>query len=135
MTLSELASLICLKVRQTDDAALAACKKFIARRAEMIWNSSDFKETKANVVVTLSADGTTTLTDSVWIPSRGTLLLPPDIDRVLAVRSNEREMVNEPMATYFRHDVNTLANSGTPWQFHLLPPVAVSYTHLRAHET
>lgn len=122
MTLSDLASLICLKVRQTDDAAVAACKKFLARRAEMMWQSQLWKDSLQEVSLTLGTDGSSTLTDSVWIPSRGTLLFPADMDSILAVRSSEREMVNEPMATYFRHDPDTLTKSGTPKEFHLLPP-------------
>ena len=45
MTLAEMADFVCTKVRQTDAAAVAACKTYLRQRAEMIWNDQLWKAT------------------------------------------------------------------------------------------
>lgn len=123
MTLSSMATYVCRKVRQSDDAAIARCKLFLAQRAEMLWNEQLWKDALLEAEITLETDGTSSLTDSLWLPDRGTLVLPDDVDRILAVRTTSRVLSPNQREYYFQNDSDLLARTGTAYGYHLLKPV------------
>ena len=79
MTLSAIASLVCSKVRKTDDASVAACKLFLRQRHEMLYDAALWKDTVGLFTRLLEFD-----TDAVALVRE--VILPLDCARPLAVR-------------------------------------------------
>ena len=122
MNLTELSSFVCEQCGMTADEDLWAAKLFIQRRLQMIWNSQLWRAALVEASLTVSPDGTSTLADSVWIPSRGTLLLPSDIQTVLGVRTSGHALNVASLESYFRTDADLLAMQGDPAEFQVLRP-------------
>jgi hypothetical protein len=122
MILDEMASFICGKVNQTEAEDIAACKGFLQRRHEMIWADALWKDSLVEFRQTLSPDGYTVT--SLWLPTKGILLLPPIIDRVLAVRSDTRKLNAQRPEFFYRVDYDAFAKSGDAADYILLPPCA-----------
>lgn len=120
MTLSEMASFVCTKVNQTETEDVAACTMFLTRRQQMIWNESIWKDSLVEYLVTVGASAYTVT--SSWLPTKGVLLLPSIIDRVLAVRTDLRRLNVQRPEYYYRIDYDTFAKTGTASEFILLPP-------------
>src|SRR5579872_7273257 len=112
MTLTDLANHICEQCGMNDSDDVAAAQMFLQRRLEMIWNSQLWRCSLLEATLTLNPDGTSTLADTVWIPSRGTLLLPTAIDSVLAVRADTHAMTVAGLESYYRADTDWLNLQG-----------------------
>lgn len=119
MRLSDMADFICRKINQVQTEDVTACKSFLTRRHEMIWHESLWKDSLLQFTQTLSPTGYTT--DSTWLPAKGVLLCPTIIDRVLAVRNDDRKMGVQRMEYYYRIDYDSFAKQGKPSEFVLLP--------------
>lgn len=74
MNLGQLATFVCTKIGQIDAASLAACKTFINARYEMIYDSYAWRDSESTAAVTMT--------------SEGIMNIPPDMTRVIAIRSN-----------------------------------------------
>lgn len=120
MTLAQLATFVCTKVRQNNTAALAIAKEFLQRRHEMLWHEALWKDSLVQYTQTLSPDGYTVT--STWLPTKGVLLCPPVIDRVLAARIADRKLNVQRPEYYFRIDYDSFAKQGNATEFVLLPP-------------
>jgi hypothetical protein len=121
MTLTQLADFVCAKVNQQQDEDKAICKDFLRRRLDMIWNDALWKDTLIEYSVAI--DPTAIYApDSVYLPTKGVLLLPLEFDRVLAVRTGERALNVVRPEMYYRRDIDVFNKSGTPWEFIVLPP-------------
>lgn len=123
MNLSDLASHVCQLVGMFDTDDTAAAKMFLQRRLEMIWNTQLWRCSLIEATMTLGTDGTVDLDDTLWIPSRSTLLLPPEFDSVLAVRQSGHAMNVAALESYYRTDADFLNMTGDSTEFQLLPPL------------
>ncbi len=120
MTLLEIANFICGKVNQTETEDVAACKGFVQRRHEMIYQDQLWRDAVGEYVQTISpADYTVT---SNWLPNKGILILPPDIDRVLAVRTDRQALRVRSREFYYRRDFDSFARVGQAGEFVRLRP-------------
>ena len=123
MNLSDLATHVCQLVGMFDTDDIAAAKMFLQRRLEMIWNTQLWRASLLEATMTISTDGTVDLADTVWIPSRGTLLLPPEFDFVMAVRQSGHAMNVASLESYYRTDADFLSMTGDSTQFQVLSPL------------
>jgi hypothetical protein len=120
MTLAEQSSFVCVKVNQTEVEDIAACNEFLKRRAQMLWADQLWKDSLVEYVQTLSPTGYTSASN--WLPTKGVLLLPSDIERVIAVRSDTGKLNVQSGEFYYRRDFDVFAATGTPLEYTLLPP-------------
>lgn len=120
MTRSEMASFVCGKVNQSETEDLAACESFLTQRHKLIWNDQLWKDSLVEYVQALSPDGYAVTSN--WLPSLGVLLLPPIIQRVLAVRNDTRHLNVQRPELYYRIDYDSFAKTGTARDFVLLSP-------------
>ncbi len=128
MTLAEMASFVCTKVRETDEASVAACKNFIRQRFEMIYNSQLWRESVGMVSLTVDP----TATDLAGLnAANGIVHMPALVDRVLAIRSADREMVPELPEVFFRMDYDAFSQQGTPSTYHILSKAVLTFPAAR----
>lgn len=120
MNLNDMANFVCSKVRMSEAEDVAAAKGFLKRRHEMIWNESLWKDSLCEYTQTLSPSGYTVTSN--WLPSLGVLLLPPIIEKVLAVRTDTRRLNVQRPEYYYGIDYDAFAKTGAPAEFILLPP-------------
>jgi hypothetical protein len=120
MNLGDLATFICKKVRHTDALSLAACKEFINRRYQMIYDAENWRESLFLTTPTIDP----TLETSDPLDRAGRYTLPALIDKVVAVRTDQQQLRVAQQEEYFRIDLNAFEQTGTPAQFSILPPMA-----------
>lgn len=112
MTLEELADFVCDKVGTQDADSVAIAKKFLTRRYQLIWDSSNWADAMAMVSVNTST-------------SHPFLLMPPEVGRVISIRDSG----NNPLSaidtmTLFAYRPDFWDTSGTPVGFsHVAPAV------------
>lgn len=119
MNLLALANFICGKVSQSAAEDVLACKGFLQRRFEMLWQDQLWKESLVQYTQTISKTGYTPT--STWLPTKQVLLLPPNIERVLAMRTGDRHLNVQSQPHYFRMDFDAFQQSGAPVEFVNLP--------------
>jgi len=119
MNLLEMATFICGKVNQTEAEDLTACKGFCRQRHEMLWADQLWKDSVVSYTQLLSPTGYTPA--STWLPTKGVLLVPPLIARVLAVRTDSNKLNVQRPEFFYRVDVDAFAKQGTPTEFLVLP--------------
>lgn len=122
MTLTDLASHICAQCGMNDTDDVSAAKMFLQRRLEMIWNSQLWRCSLIEATMTINPDGTCSLSNTVWIPQRATLLLPPEFESVLAVRQDGHKMTVASLESYYRTDIDWLNMTGDAFEFQILRP-------------
>lgn len=122
MTLTQLATTICLQTGMNDTDDQAAAMTFLQTRLMMIWNSQLWKDSLIEANFTINPDGTSTLGNTIWIPGRSTLMLPPEFDNVLAVRTDGHTLRVASLESYYRQDMDWLNQNGDPTQFNVLRP-------------
>lgn len=120
MNLSELAAFICTKINQSETEDLAACKQYLTARAKMLWNVALWKDSLVSFEQTLSSSGYTV--SSTWLPTKGVLLCPTIIERVVAARLDSRRLSVQRQEYYYCIDYDSFAKSGQVTEFVLLPP-------------
>jgi hypothetical protein len=121
MTLSELADFICTKVNQTEANDLAACKTYLRQRRDMIWQGQLWKDALVEYSVDIDPTAAYAVT-SPYLPTKGVLLLPPEIERVLAVRTSTRKLNIIRPEFLYRIDYHAFGTTGEVIDYHLLPP-------------
>jgi hypothetical protein len=114
MTLAQLASYVCTKSGLTDTAAVTACKTFLSKRYELIWNSALWKDSLIGVDVTVDPSDADN--------AEGIVFLPEVIDRVVAVRTVERSVQVRGLEDYYRIDFDKFSQTGTAFEFAILSP-------------
>src|SRR4051812_25698378 len=104
MTLGDIANYICTKVGQADEASLEACKLFLRRRHQMIWDYALWQESLSVVPFTAFA------------PNQGATVgvLPPNVGQVLAIRptGEERALPQIDQTTLMRLDPGEFTRAG-----------------------
>src|SRR4051812_3260424 len=109
MTLAEMATYVCTKVRETDTAAIAACKLFLKQRLEVIYNAQLWRESVGMVEV----DVDPTATDNAGLNAAiGFVTMPSVVGTILAVRSSANEISPESPETFFRMDYDVFDQTG-----------------------
>lgn len=117
MTLSDLASFVCNKVRQTDTQAVAHCKEFLRQRYELIYNNALWRDSLWEFQFTFTPD-TLTKPESY----EGGYFLPTVVDKLLALRRSDGEVFVVAPETLVRSNLDQWAETGDPVQFHALSP-------------
>lgn len=130
MNLAAMAAFICGKVNLTEAEDLAAAKGFLSRRLEMIWNDQLWKDSLVEYVRVISPDGYTAASN--WIPTKSILLCPPAIQRVIGVRTTERQLNAMDHAYYYRVDYDAWHKSGLPIEQVRLPACVWELDQARA---
>lgn len=128
MNLADLANYICTKSQLVEADDLAAAKLFLSKRYELIWNSYLWKD--ALVGVDVSFDPVNNADNA-----GGILLVPEIIDRVVAMRTNDRSLRVNNLEHYYRIDYNMFTQgisgsnniSGQTMEFAILSPVWTVY--------
>lgn len=120
MTLADLATFICTKVNQTEAEDIAACKSFLQQRFKMLWKDQLWKDSL--VMYTQTIDPTAPYAiGNTYLPTKGILLAPPIIERIIAVRSDSRHLNVQRPEFYFRVDLDVFAKQGQVTDFMPLP--------------
>lgn len=121
MTLAELSDYICTKVGQSDDASAAACKLFLRRRYQMIWDYALWKESL--FVVPFSAIPSSS-------PGYTIGVLPPSVNQVVAIRplADGRSVPELDQTTLMRCDPGEFTRTGAnAIGFSFLSPTCVDF--------
>jgi len=121
MNLVNMANFVCGKVGRTDTESLAACKSFLGRRYELIFDSQ------------LWRDSLTTSTTSVASGTQD-VELPVAIDRVVAVRWSDRTLTPVQHEAVYYLDPTLFDRSGTPASFIVMPRSAGGSSVIRIIE-
>jgi hypothetical protein len=143
MTLSQLASFICTKLSSTDTDSVAACKQFLNRAYQTIWDSTLWTDTLgvASKAVTAGDNSVTldSIPDITFYQSGSTPTTY--IDFPVAVKFTEDgqddgvEAINSDWATYFQIDPNVwndvASRRAVPRGYINLPRDASGYARLR----
>lgn len=121
MTLAELASFVTSKVNQSEPEDVLACKNFLKRRFEMVWQAQLWKDSLFEFTQTLGAIADYEVTDT-WLPTKQILLLPTVFTHVVAVRTADRKLNVESSEVLYRSDVDAFADTGQPTKYRQLSP-------------
>jgi hypothetical protein len=119
MNLETLVDRACLESGYNDTDDVAAAQKFARHWDEHIWNSALWKDSLVvcDVAVTPSTNDD---------HADGIVFLPEVIDRVVAVRTSNNQIVIRGQEHYYRMDFDSFAATGTPIEFNILPPAWVT---------
>lgn len=123
MTLAELASYVATKTQMVDETDVAAAKTFLSKRYELIYNSYLWKDSLSMLTMTLDPS-----TDANV--ANGIVLLPQQIDRVVAMRNNSSPMQSQNLEEIYVDNFSTFLNDNSPLnsygmlqRFNILNPV------------
>jgi hypothetical protein len=119
--LSDMVDFICGKVNQTEAEDKAACKLFLTQQHETLWHAQLWKDSLVSYTQTLSAAAADYLPSSTYLPTKGILLVPPIIERVLAVRTDSRKLNIRRPEFYYRVDYDAFAKTGAAAEYLVLP--------------
>lgn len=115
MTLIDLVNYICTKCGLLEAEDLAACRTFVSKRYELIYNSALWKDSLAGVDITVDP----TNADN----AEGIVLLPEVIDRVVAVRTHCNPVQVRGLEDFYRVPYDKFMQKGSPWEFAILSPL------------
>lgn len=114
MTLAEMSTYVTTKVNQTEANDVAACKSFLRRDYELMFNDQLWKDSIAAIDMSLDPDNADN--------AAGVVVLPPLIDRPIAVRGANRGILVNPIERYYRIDLDMFIRQGTQYEMALLSP-------------
>jgi len=126
MNLAELADLVCETVRKPDSDSVAACKTYLKRRDQMLWDGNLWRDSLFTFTQAL-----TPATDTL-LAATGIVLLPASIDRVLALREADGPLPVQNLERYFMDTMDAFAQTGTPCEFSLLSPILYQFATAQA---
>lgn len=118
MNLLEMAQFVCSKLNQSETEDQAAAKLFLQRRYEMVWADQLWKDSLFEYT---QAIGGTYTPASTWLPTRRVLILPPQIEYVVAVRTADRQLTPDSAERFYRMDYDAFSQSGNAQHFLNLP--------------
>jgi hypothetical protein len=143
MTLSEQATFICNKLSDTDADSVAACKGFINRRYQMVWDSALWQEslgivskdvTASTETITLDSTPSITFFQSAVAPTTA-LDFPVAMRFTVTGQTDGLEMTGHDWATFFQLDPNVWNNvagrNTTPKNFINLPKDGSGYPRIK----
>lgn len=120
MTLLEMASLVCGKVRQSDAAGLTRCKEYLRHRYRMIAAEELWKDLLFAIPFTydMTAETAGELFGPNWFSrDAGIWHLPSSVDKVLALRSAAGGVAVSDQYQFFRMSPDQFAETGEPVEF------------------
>lgn len=123
MNLSDMATHICEQVGMNDTDDTSAAKMFLKRRLEMIWNTQLWRASIIEATMNI-VSGVCDAANTIWIPTRGTMLLPKEFNSVMAVRQSGHAMNVSTLESFFRTDFDAVSQTGDPTLFQVLRPLA-----------
>lgn len=132
MTLSEMASHVCDKARQSDADSVAKCKEYLARRYEMIYAEELWRDAVWTFPFTYTPDDPDV--PESWA---GIYMFPGVVNKVVAVRKVEGEIGNVQDELLFQQSLDAYEQTGPAVQFTRLArcvtmlPEAFAYHDLR----
>lgn len=112
MTLAEMASFVCGKVRQSDTRALAKCKGFLRQRYELIYNEALWRDSLYPFAFTFTPNAS-----GVPASWESTFLMPSVVDKVVAVRTAGQEVTAVGQEILMRGNIDQFTQSGEPVEF------------------
>lgn len=113
MNITELAGLVCQKIRQTDAVSLAAAASFIRQRHEMIWNEALWRESVNCVNVPYYAE------------NEGVVLLPEGVNKVMACRASSGPISVIHDEDFFQVTEDAFEKIGEPVSFSIKPKCVI----------
>ena len=117
MTLAELANYITTKTQLVEPDDLAAAQLFLSKRYELIYNSYLWKD--ALTMMTVAVNPATNPDHAL-----GIVLMPQQIDRVVALRTAQSSVRVHGLEDFYRTDFNEFTQTGmTTGEFAMLDPV------------
>lgn len=119
MTVTEMVDFVCGKVNQVEPEDKAACRLFLQRRHDLIWRDQLWKDSLFEYTQTISPTGYAP--DSTWLPTKQVLILPVEVEHVIAVRTGIRMLEVESSETFYRSNFDNFASTGDSRQFRDLP--------------
>lgn len=126
MNLAALADIVCETVRKPDSDSLTACKTYLKRRDQMLWDGNLWRDSLFTFTQAL-----TPATDTL-LAAKGIVLLPASIDRVLALRQSSGPLPVQNLERFFMDTLDGFAQTGTPVEFSLLSPVLYQFATAQA---
>lgn len=123
MNLAELADLVCETVRKPDSDSVAACKTYLKRRDQMLWDGNLWRDSLFEFTSSLDPDAAFDIQTNPLLADSGIVLLPRSIDRVLALRKSDGVLPVQNMERFFMDTLDGFAQTGAPCEFALLSPV------------
>lgn len=124
MTLSDMASYVCEKVRQEDSRALTRCKGFLRQRYELIYNEALWRDALYLFPFTfVPNDPSTTIYrpeswDSTW-------MMPSAVDKVVGLRTGNQEITASGQEVLLKGNLDNWAQEGDPVMFATLATCVV----------
>jgi hypothetical protein len=147
MTLTQLAAFITSKLSDTDSASVTACKSYINRRYQMIWDSALWTETlgissdsvSANATsVTLSTAPSITFYQSASVPTTF-IDFPVAVKFTKSTDTDGVELVGRDWVQFFQIDPNmwndVSTRRATPTNWIPLPKDGTGYFRLKLNPT
>jgi hypothetical protein len=120
MNLSQLVDYVCTQVQMVGTDDRTACKMFLSKQYELIYNSYLWKDSLVMVNVTVDpADANN---------AEGVVLLPEVIDRVVAVRTADQSVRVRGLEDFYRIDFDKFNETGRPYEFSILSPIWFMWT-------
>jgi len=121
MTLSDMAALVCAKVRQSDATALTRCKQFLRQRYEMIWNDELWNDSLFRLEFSFDMSPSATATSlpfpNFFSRDVGIWHLPPTVDRILALRRTDQGVGVADNFRFYRDTLDAFAQTGAAVAF------------------
>jgi hypothetical protein len=127
MTLAEMSTFVCNKVRARDTNAVADCKGFLAQRYKMIWEDQLWKDALRGYDFTFDPTALTysSLPFGNYLSARGGVWqMPSGVDRVLALRKASGRVAVEDQFDFYRTSVDAFVQEGEPVRFVVLGQAA-----------
>jgi hypothetical protein len=115
MNLSQLVDYVCTQVQMVGTDDRTACKMFLSKQYELIYNSYLWKDSLVMVNVTVDPEDANN--------AEGVVLLPEVIDRVVAVRTADQSVRVRGLEDFYRIDFDKFNETGRPYEFSILSPV------------
>lgn len=120
MNLETLVERACLESGYNDTDDAAAAEKFARHWDEHIWNAALWKAALVAVDIAVAPATNADHAD-------GIIFLPEIIDRVVAVRNANNQILIAGQEHHYRMDYDAFAASGAPVEFHILAPAWLTW--------
>ena len=121
MNLATIADLIGKRSGLVGANDVLAAKAFLTMRHDQLYRSFLWKDSLITYVVPIQVDPSAYLLTDPYMPSKGQLLMPTDMQQVVAVRTSEDYLNVERPMVYYRISQDQFSNTGAPVEFYGLP--------------
>jgi hypothetical protein len=116
MNLTQLVDYITTKAQLLEADDVAACRMFVSKRYELIWNQYLWKDSL--VMLNVPLDPTTNADHA-----EGVVLLPEECDRVVAIRTTNQAVRVQGLEYFYNVDYDRFSLTGSAAEFSILNPI------------